>query len=94
MFWYLVCFLGGAESNGKGFGMIEGQDHVFFHQGQSSETHYIQDKTYLYPCLRDYYNDFNVLGIYYRFSRGAESSGKCLSMVKGQGHVFFSRSEF
>ena len=31
----------GAEWNGKGFGMIEGQGHVLFYQGQSSKTHYI-----------------------------------------------------
>ena len=94
MFWYIVCFFGGAESNGKGFGMIEGQGHVLFYQGQGSETRYIQDKTYLHTCLRDYYIAFNVLGTYYRFSRGAESSWECLRMVNGQGHVVLSRSEF
>ena len=38
--------------------------------------------------------DFNVLGTYYRFYRGGESSGKGLRMDKEQDHALLSRSEF
>ena len=72
--------------------MIQGEGHVLcLSRSEFKNSLYLKDNIF-FPYLRDYYMYFNVLWTYYRFSRGAESSGKGLRMYKG--HAFLSRSEF
>ena len=72
--------------------MIQGEGHVLSLSRSEFKNSLYPKENIFFPYLRDYYMDFNVLRTYYRFFRGAVSSGKGLRMYKG--HVFLSRSEF